>query len=91
MTIVVELFGIPRQRCGTGRVTIETEQTSMSLVDLLRHLGESYPEFARDCLDGSRLKPQYLANLGGSRFVSDPFCQVGPGDHVLIMSADAGG
>ena len=89
--IQVELFGIPRQRCGTGHVTIEIVQTSMSLADLLQYLGESYPEFARDCLDGSRLKPQYLANLGGTRFVSDPFCQVGPGENVLIMSADAGG
>ena len=91
MTIRIELFGIPRQRCGTGCVELETSGTPMALADVLRQLGARYPAFARDCLDQANLRPQYVANLGGRRFLGDPSSVVAPGDSLLIMSADAGG
>jgi hypothetical protein len=91
MTIRVELFGIPRQRCGTRCVELETSGMPLALTQVLQRLASLYPEFARDCLDQTHLRPQYLANLGGSRFVSDPRVEIAPGESLLIMSADAGG
>jgi hypothetical protein len=38
-----------------------------------------------------RLDPTFIASLNGDQFVSDPQTVLGEHDHVLILSADAGG
>jgi len=38
-----------------------------------------------------RLATQYLLSLDGHAFLTDPAYQLRPGDHVLLLSADAGG
>lgn len=86
-TIHVELFGIPRQRAGTACV----EARGGRLADVLADLAARYPRLAECCIDGDRLRPGYVASLGGRRFVSDPQTQLLPGEAVLILSADAGG
>jgi molybdopterin converting factor small subunit len=87
MSITVELFGIPRQRAGTAQLVVDAGR----LGELLADLGRRYPALAADCLDGPRLKTGFVANLGGERFISDPQTPLAAGDHVLILSADAGG
>ena len=94
MPVTIEFFGIPRQRAGTPRTTV----ASGSLADVLHELAARFPEFADDCLavtqqeaSAIRLRPLYVANLGGDRFVTDPATSLSDGDCLMILSADAGG
>ncbi len=91
MEMTVELFDIPRRRAGTGRVAVEIDADEVRFSDLLHVLGERFPALAASCFDGRRLRPGYLASVSGERFLTDPDTQLGGGDSVLIMSADAGG
>lgn len=91
MSVTIEFFGIPRQRAGTARVEIEAG----SFGDALAVLSERFPALAGACFevrDGTgRLRPGYVANLNGDRFVSEPDTPLADGDSLLILSADAGG
>jgi molybdopterin converting factor small subunit len=87
MTITVEFFGIPRARAGTAATTAQ----GRCLGEVLSDLAGRFPEFARDCLDGNRLRPGFTANLRGERFVTDPQTPLAEGDTVLLLSVDAGG
>ena len=89
--VLVELFGVPRQRVGAAAVELCFPHASVTLSEVLIELGRRYPEFASDCLNEHRLKPQYIANLGGRRFICDPQISLSDGDSLLVMSADAGG
>ena len=91
MSIRVEFFGIPRERTGLRTVTVETENNSVRLEDVLSSLGERFPQLADECLDGGRLRRGYTANIGGERFVSSPDAVLCSGDCLLILSIDAGG
>lgn len=87
MSIVVELYGIPRVRAGVDRVHAEGN----SLGDVLHSLGSLYPDLAQACIDGNRLKSGFTANLHGERFISAPETPLRQGDTILLMSLDAGG
>lgn len=87
MAVTIEFYSIPRQRAGTASV----ETPAGPLRTVLRSAGERLPDFGRACLDGDRLKPGYVANLNGRRFVSDPQAALADGDSLLIFSADVGG
>ena len=91
MVIQVELFGIPRQRAGAATIRMELPGEQIALASVYQELGRRFPDFAAACLDGGRLRPEYIVNLGGDRFVSDPGVVVRSGDSLLMMSADAGG
>ena len=91
MEIIVELFDIPRRRAGTGRVAIEVDGDAVSLSEVLRMLSDRFPALAATCFEGQQLRPGYLANVGGKRFLTDPDTRLRGGDALLIMSADAGG
>jgi hypothetical protein len=41
--------------------------------------------------DGTRLVDGYACNVNGLQFVRSPAVRVNPGDHIVILSADAGG
>lgn len=86
-TITVEFFGIPRQRAGIEAVCAQ----AAPLGQVLAELQSRFSRFAETCLADGRLKPGYLANLNGERFVTDPATPLAPGDELLILSADAGG
>ena len=87
MHVAVELFGIPRARAGVAHTTAD----GRCLGDVLAELAVRFPALAETCIDGRRLRPHYMANLGGQRFVSAPETPLCDGDTVLLLSVDAGG
>jgi len=82
----VEFFGLPRERAGIPGIEVQAE----TLGQLLEKLRAQIPPLA-EFVDANRLHPVFAANLNGDRFVSDPATPLGENDHVLILSADAGG
>jgi molybdopterin converting factor small subunit len=82
----VEFLGIPRQRAGVSELEIEAATLGQALGALATRL----PGF-RDLLAGRALHPSIAANLNGDEFISDPETPLADDDHLLILSADAGG
>ena len=82
----VEFFGLPRERAGVSAVEVEAE----TLGQLLERLAAQIPPLA-EFIASNRLHPVFVANLNGDRFVSDPATPLSQSDHLLILSADAGG
>jgi molybdopterin converting factor small subunit len=82
----VEFLAVPRRLAGTSQVEVQAE----TLGQLLAILAVQFPSLGefitRDSLD-----PSFIASLNGDQFVSDPQTVLGENDHVLILSADAGG
>ncbi len=93
MKIIVEFFGIPRLRAARERLIVElpNTNTSATLAEILTVLAVELPDFARACLAENQLRSGYIANVNGERFVTDPNAKLLAGDHLLILSADAGG
>ena len=93
MNVLVEFFGIPRQRAGLARLSLSLPQaeTAPTLGEVLSALGNELPDFARACLDGNQLRPGLLANVDGKFFTTDPATEIPAGASVLILSADVGG
>ena len=87
MSVQVEFFGIPRQRAGVPSALV----TGQRLGEILYELSTIFPKLAETCVDGRRLRPGFVANLNGERFVTDPETALDPGDCLLILTADAGG
>ena len=90
MSIHVEFYGVARQRAGTATVVLPVEG-SVVLGHLLAQLAAKFPHWATECLEGDRLRPSYIANVDGRRFVRDPQEALDDETSLLIMSADAGG
>jgi molybdopterin converting factor small subunit len=82
----VEFFGLPRERAGIPGVEVQAE----TLGDLFDQLASLIPPLA-EFIRVNRLHPVFAANLNGDRFVTDPATPLCESDHVLILSADAGG
>ena len=61
-----------------------------TLGQLLGSLADRIPSL-RELIADDRLRPGFVANLNGDRFVSDPETPLGEHDCILILSADAGG
>ncbi len=93
MKITVEFFGIPRLRAGRADSVLHLDgnRHSAPLSEILTALAEEFPALGRDCIDGGRLRQGYIANINGSRFVSDPAAKIADGESLLILSADVGG
>lgn len=87
MATHVEFYGIPRARAGTARTSVEADDLGAAL----RTLADRLPEFGATCVDGERLRPGYVANLDGERFVVDPRTPLLAEVSLLILSTDAGG
>lgn len=86
----VEFFGLPRERAGVSAMEIQ----AATLGQLLKNLAAQVPpmsQFISSNGQGARLHPTFAANLNGDRFVTDPETPLRDDDHVLILSADAGG
>ena len=90
MTIEVELFGIPRARTGTHRISVLSGRSSAQLSEVLAALGKKFPDFAAACLDQDRLRAGFIASVDGEFFTQGDVT-VQSGKSVLILSADAGG
>jgi molybdopterin converting factor small subunit len=82
----VEFFGIPRERAGIAGIDVQAD----TLGQLLGILVARIPRLG-ELVGGNQLHPAVVANLNGDRFVSDPTTPLRENDHVLILSADAGG
>jgi molybdopterin converting factor small subunit len=82
----VEFLGIPRERAGVSEVEIEAE----TLGQLLGTLALRFPDL-RELITECGLHPSVAANLNGDEFVSDPNRLLAAHDHVILLSADAGG
>ncbi len=91
MNIKVEFYGVVRQRTGTANVSVETATAETRLRDVLGELADRFPALRGECIVGQRLGSGYIANINGSRFVSDPDTALNDGDELMILSADAGG
>jgi len=87
VAIRVELFGIVRQHAGVA----ETRALGQTLGDVLTDLSRQFPALSEQCIEGNRLRPGYLANLDGDRFITEPATEIPEGSAILILSADAGG
>jgi molybdopterin converting factor small subunit len=82
----VEFFGLSRERAGVSEVELQAN----TLGQLLVTLAIRYPPLA-EFMAGDQLRPSFVANLNGDRFVCDPHTPLEDHDSVLILSADAGG
>jgi molybdopterin converting factor small subunit len=82
----VEFLGIPRERAGVSEVELEAE----TLGQLLGTLAIRFPDLG-ELITERGLHPSVAANLNGDEFVSDPNRLLGAHDHVILLSADAGG
>jgi len=91
MNIKVEFYGVVRQRTGTAKASVETATAETRLRDVLGELADRFPALRGECIVGQRLGNGYIANINGSRFVSDPDTALNDGDELMILSADAGG
>ncbi len=91
MNIKVEFYGVVRQRTGTAKASVETTTAETRLRDVLGELADRFPALRGECIVGQRLGNGYIANINGSRFVSDPDTALNDGDELMILSADAGG
>lgn len=92
-SILVEFFGIPRARAGVSSMQVCEGRETVTLGDVLLELSDRLPDFANACLEEDRsLRPGYLANIDGQRFVrGDEDQPLRSGQSVLILSSDAGG
>jgi len=86
----VEFFGVPRQRAGLSSLEMNAETLGQLLTTLESRI-PSLGKFISTDGQGSHLHPAFVANLNGDQFVSDPRTPLAQTDHVLILSADAGG
>jgi len=82
----VEFLGIPRERAGIS----ELEVDAATLGQLLGTLVKRCPALSA-LMTADGLHPSIVANLNGDAFVSDLATPLAEGDHLLILSADAGG
>ena len=82
----VEFLSVPRRLAGVTHVEVQAQ----TLGQLLTTLATRFPSLG-DFITLDRLHPSFIASLNGDEFVSDPDTALAENDHVLILSADAGG
>ena len=82
----VEFFGIPRERAGVAELDID----AATVGELLKALADRLPRF-RELMTPDGLHSSIAINLNGDLFVNDLNTRLAQHDHVLLLSADAGG
>jgi hypothetical protein len=85
--VVVEFFGIPRQRAGRAELMVPPG----TVAQMLAAVATACPGLAGLLGADGRLSPQYLLSVNGQRFGTDLNQPLGPADRLLLLSADAGG
>jgi hypothetical protein len=86
-SLVVEFYGIPRQRAGRTTLTV----AAGSLAEVLTAVEQHCPSLQDLRGPKGAVSPHYRISLDGQRFVTEPD-EILPADsHLLILSADAGG
>jgi molybdopterin converting factor small subunit len=84
--VTVEFYGIPRQRAGRAELPV----AAATVAEALAAVERACPGLA-GLVQGGRVSPHYLLSLDGRRFVSGLDERLGPGERLLLLSADAGG
>jgi sulfur-carrier protein len=89
---VVEFYGAPRQLLGLSQKELELE-SGADLGKLLAYLAKTWPKLRGRVIapEGDRLLPSYFIGINGRASVSDLSTRINEGDHVLLMTASAGG
>ena len=85
--VIVEFYGIPRQRAGRAELSCPPG----TVRDLLLEVERICPKLHGLLAANGRLAPQYLLSLDGRRFTADLGESVRAGDRLVLLSADAGG
>jgi len=86
-TVTVEFYGLPRQRAGRAKLTVPAG----TVFEALRAVEKMCPALAGLVQANGRLAPHYLLSVNGERFVDDLQHRLHSQDHILLLSADAGG
>jgi hypothetical protein len=85
--VTLEFFGMPRQRAGRPELCVR----AATAAEALAVAAHECPGLAGVVGDDGRLGRHYLLSLDGQRFVTDLRQPLGPGERLLLLSADAGG
>ena len=91
MFVTIEYFGVPRQKTGISSDSLSFTSAPISLADVLTEIARRHTTFGEQCLTGNELSRETIINLNGEQFVRALDTQVVNGDHILILSTDAGG
>ncbi len=83
--VVVEFYGIPRQRAGRAELAVPAG----TLGEVLTAVERACPELQLRYKEG--IAPHLRISIEGGRFVSELGEMIEPGSRVLILSADVGG
>jgi molybdopterin converting factor small subunit len=84
--MLVEFFGIPRERAGVS----EVELHAGTLGEVCGMLAVRFPAL-NGLVTVEGLHPTIAASVNGDLFVRDIDTTLAAGDRLLILSADAGG
>jgi molybdopterin converting factor small subunit len=84
--VIVEFYGIPRQRAGRAELPIRADTVS----DALAAVVKACPDL-HDVLLHAKLAPHYRLSVDGCRFVTEMNERLASGTRLLLLSADAGG
>lgn len=92
LSLTVELFGVARLKAQTATVSLVLP-VGATVTDAFVALAEICPALIGSALsaDGRALLPGYACNLNGREFIKDMQTVLSNGDHLLILSSDAGG
>ena len=90
MKVLVEFFGIPRQRAGVAEHIVQLPDGS-TIASVYKTLAKDIPQFADACLTEHGLQPGYIASVNGLQFVKENSMMIRSGDVIQILSADVGG
>jgi len=86
-TVIVEFYGIPRQRAGRAELTVPAG----AVAEVLTAIKEACPGLADLTRADGKLSGHYLVSIDGKGFISDPRQPLARGTRLLLLSADAGG
>lgn len=88
----VELFGVARLKAKRDRISLTLPPHAM-LPDALTALADACPTLLGNVIatDRQTLLAGYACNLNGVDFVRTMDIEINQGDHLLILSSDAGG
>jgi hypothetical protein len=85
-TVVVEFYGIPRQRAGRANLAVQAR----TIAEALQAAERACPPLAGLMQQGT-LAPHLALSIDGRVFTHELERRLTSGERILLMSADAGG
>ena len=85
--ILVEFYGVARLRA--GRETLDV--AAGTVAEVLATVQQACPGLSELLQPDGRLAKHFMLSVNGNGFVNDVQQRLNSGDHVLLLSADAGG